>query len=206
METVPVEPSVPNHHSHYHPFAGPTGVLAAVGMALHKTGRATWAADLAQVTNGDVVVDIGCGPGNAARLAKRRGAAAVIGVDPAPVMLRVARVLTRGSKIRYEIGSAEKLPLSGDVATVAWSLASVHHWHDVTAGLAEARRVLQDGGRFIAIEAATVHGAHGLASHGWTDDQAEVFAQMAKDSGFREVRVERHNVDHRDHIAVVAIA
>jgi ubiquinone/menaquinone biosynthesis C-methylase UbiE len=201
-----METTVPNHHAHHHPFAGPTGVLAALGMALHKTGRATWAAELAQVTNGDVVVDIGCGPGNAARLAQQRGATEVIGIDPAPVMLRVARLLTRGGKIRYEIGSAEKLPLLGDVATVAWSLASVHHWKDVAQGLAEAHRILKPGGRFVAIETATVHGAHGLASHGWTDDQAQVFAQMAKDAGFRDVRIERHNVDHRDHIAVIAVA
>jgi ubiquinone/menaquinone biosynthesis C-methylase UbiE len=141
-------------------------------MALHKTGRAAWAADLAQVTAGDVVVDIGCGPGNAARLAKQRGAVEVIAVDPAPVMLRVARLLTRGGRVRYELGSAEALPVSGDAATVAWSLASVHHWADVRAGLGEARRVLKPGGRFVAIESATTHGAHGLASHGWTDDQA----------------------------------
>jgi hypothetical protein len=29
---------------------------------------------------------------------------------------------------------------------------------------------------------------------------------MAKDAGFRDVRIERHNVDHRDHIAVIAVA
>jgi ubiquinone/menaquinone biosynthesis C-methylase UbiE len=199
-----METSVPNHHAHYPRFAGPMGVVAATTMALHRNGRAEWAADLAEVKAGDVVVDIGCGPGNAARLAARRGAREVIGIDPAAVMLRTARLLTRGKAVRYGTGAAEKLPLSGDVATVVWTIASVHHWRDVNLGLAEVRRVLRLDGRFVAIEASSHVGARGHAGHGWTDDQAQAFAEMAEHAGLRGVRIERHRVDHQDLIAVVA--
>jgi SAM-dependent methyltransferase len=35
---------------------------------------------------------------------------------------------------------------------VAWALNSLHHWHDRAAGLAEVRRVLRPGGRFVVVE------------------------------------------------------
>jgi SAM-dependent methyltransferase len=70
---------------------------------------------------------------------------------------------------------------------VAWTLASVHHWPDLEGGLAEVHRVLAPGGRFLAMERCTVPGAQGLASHGWTDHQAELFASMLGDAGFSDV-------------------
>ena len=78
-----------------------------------------------------------------------RSAASVVGIDPAPVMLRVARRLTRtrpSSAVRYLAGTAEALPLPDDSATVVWSLATVHHWRDLDAGLEEALRVLASVG------------------------------------------------------------
>src|SRR5205085_5109982 len=89
METT----AVPNHHHNHAPFAGWSGFVMAVTFAFGRNQTGGWAADLASVAKGDVVVDIGCGPGNAARIAARRGADAVIGVDPAAVMLRVGRFL-----------------------------------------------------------------------------------------------------------------
>ena len=58
--------AVPNHH-HGHPaFAGLTGVLAAASMTVGRDGDARLAAELARLAPGDVVLDIGCGPGVAA--------------------------------------------------------------------------------------------------------------------------------------------
>jgi SAM-dependent methyltransferase len=54
--------------------------------------RRAWvraAADAAELAGADRVVDVGCGPGIAVRLAARRAAAAT-GVDPDPAMLRFA--------------------------------------------------------------------------------------------------------------------
>src|SRR5215472_3971619 len=85
--------SVPNHHAHYPGFAGPVAVLAAVTMLPAGKGNARLAERLSGLTASDAVADIGCGPGTAARSAARLGAS-VVGIDPAPVMLRVARFLT----------------------------------------------------------------------------------------------------------------
>ena len=73
---------------------------------------------------------------------------------------------------------------------MVWSVATVHHWADVTAGLAEVARVLAPGGRFVVIERRVQPGATGLASHGWTDEQAASFAAYCRSAGFDDVRVE----------------
>ena len=108
-------------------------------------------------------------------------------------MLNLARRFTRpGISIAWQEGTAEGLPLPDGAATVLWSISTVHHWPDVPAGLAEAHRVLRPGGRLLAIERRTRPGAKGLASHGWTDDQAAAFADLCRTAGFTDVRVETH--------------
>jgi ubiquinone/menaquinone biosynthesis C-methylase UbiE len=180
---------VPNHHRDYPGFSGLLGLLAAATMTTGRSGDARLAAELARLGPDDLVVDLGCGPGAAARHAARLGAR-VTGVDPATVMLRVARALTHGVDVRYVEGTAEALPLPDDSATVVWSIATVHHWRDLDAGLQEVRRVLRPGGRFVAIERHTQPNATGIASHGWTTEQAEEFARVLGRHGFDSTRVE----------------
>ncbi len=180
----------PNHHAHHAPFAGVSGVVAALSMITGREASAQLAIELSGLAAGETVLDIGCGPGAAARRAARLGAT-VIGVDPAAVMLRFARALTRGRAVSYRPGSAEQLPVRNGEADVAWSIATVHHWRDVDDGLEEVRRALAPGGRFVAIERRTQPGARGLASHGWTRDQAEALAERCTAHGFVDVRVEQ---------------
>jgi len=191
--TPPVPaPLVPNHHADYPGFSGIGGVLAGLTMLIARGAVARLAADLTAATGEDRVVDVGCGPGAAAREAARRGAD-VIGIDPAPVMLKLARRLTRrDASITWTEGAAEALPLPDGSATVLWSIATVHHWPDLDAGLGEARRVLAPEGRLLAVERRTRPGARGLASHGWTDAQADTFADRCRAAGFAHARVETH--------------
>jgi ubiquinone/menaquinone biosynthesis C-methylase UbiE len=201
------QPSVPNHHAHYPGFAGPAGFLAAASMVLGGAGNARLAERLSELAAGDAVADIGCGPGTAARRAARAGAT-VVGIDPAPVMLRLARFLTRASAqaVRYTEGSAEALPLPDSSVSVVWSIASVHHWADLDAGLHEARRVLKPGGRLVAIERLSRPGATGLASHGWTPEQVSAFADRCSAHGFTDARVNRHGGGRRTKVSVTATA
>ncbi|MFN6554801.1 class I SAM-dependent methyltransferase [Mycolicibacterium septicum] len=178
-----------NHHADHPGFAGVTGVLCGLVFLLVGRSKARLAADTAQLSSADHVVDVGCGPGTAARVAARRGAR-VTGVDPASTMLRIARLVTpRRSPITWSVGTAEALPVPDGSATVVWALATVHHWQDVDKAVAEARRVLVPGGRMIAIERQSPPDATGLASHGWTRQQAESFASLCRDTGFDDVSV-----------------
>jgi ubiquinone/menaquinone biosynthesis C-methylase UbiE len=200
------QPTLPvNHHADGHRFAGPIGLLIALGMLAFARKRARLVIDVAGLSSSDQAVDIGCGPGASVRAAARCGAR-VTGVDPAPLMLRLARMVTRAQpNIVWAQGSAENLPLPEHSVNVGWSVATVHHWADVDAGLAEVHRVLVPGGRFIAVERQVQPGATGLASHGWTDQQADSFAALCGSAGFDDVHNETRNVGRRRAHVVTAI-
>jgi ubiquinone/menaquinone biosynthesis C-methylase UbiE len=194
----------PNHHADHRAFSGIFGFLMALGFTVGREGDAALAAGLTGLQAGDRVVDIGCGSGTAVRRAARLGAH-VVGVDPAPVMLRVARLLPTGRRVTYRKGGAEALPLEDVSATIVWSIASVHHWPQLEAGLAEVSRVLAPGGRFLAIERSSTPGATGLESHGWTHEQAETFAEHCREAGLTDLRISTHESGRRTVVAVLAV-
>ncbi|BBX36337.1 type 11 methyltransferase [Mycolicibacterium mageritense DSM 44476 = CIP 104973] len=186
-----------NHHADHPGFAGIGGVLCGLLFLVVGRAKARMAADIAEVSSADHVVDVGCGPGTAARVAARRGAR-VTGVDPASTMLRVARMVTpRRLAVTWREGTAEALPVADGSATVVWALATVHHWQDVGVAVGEARRVLEPGGRLLAVERQVAADATGLASHGWTEEQAESFAELCRHAGFDDVTVARRGSGKR---------
>jgi ubiquinone/menaquinone biosynthesis C-methylase UbiE len=92
------------------------------------------------------VLDVGCGTG---RLLEKAGAhwpaARLLGVDPAPGMIEVAR--RRIPKATMDVAGAEALPLPAASVDLALSCVSLHHWKDRAQGLREAARVLRPGGQ-----------------------------------------------------------
>jgi ubiquinone/menaquinone biosynthesis C-methylase UbiE len=197
----------PNHHADYPAFAGFGGLLAALTFSVGRTADADLAIRLTQAGPGDDVLDVGCGPGGAVRRAAAMGVSSVAGVDPAPVMLRVARAFgawRRTPTARYLVGSAEELPVPDGSASVLWSLATVHHWRDLAAGLAEAHRVLRPGGRFLVIERHVASGATGHGTHGWMDEQARRFAESCVTAGFTDVAISHHRAGRKPVLAVLA--
>jgi ubiquinone/menaquinone biosynthesis C-methylase UbiE len=197
-------PSAANHHADHPGFAGIGGVVAALSMSVGRTPVARLAIERTMVRPGDHVVDIGCGPGSAAREAARRGAE-VVGIDPSSVMLRTARLLTRpGRHVTWLDGTAEALPLPDASFAAAWSLSTVHHWTNIAAGIAECGRVLRPGGRFLAVERRVRPDATGLASHGWTTQQAELFADACRVAGLDDVVVETVRIGRQSWLLVAA--
>jgi ubiquinone/menaquinone biosynthesis C-methylase UbiE len=179
-----------NHHADHPGFSGVTGAIVGVILLLRGRANARLAAEVTDVSAGDRVIDVGSGPGGAVREAARRGARAT-GVDPSPVMLRLARIFTRARGVEWVEGTAENVPRPDGSATVWWSLATVHHWQDVGKGLGEAHRLLAPDGRLLAVERRVQPGATGLASHGWTQQQAESFAAQCRTAGFTDVLVDQ---------------
>ena len=103
-------------------------------------------------------------------------------------------------------GAVESLPLPDHWVDIAWSLSTVHHWPDLTGGLAEVRRVLAVGGGFLATERCVKAGATGYASHGWTSQQAETFAELCESAGFGDPRISRHDTKRGVLLAVLAVS
>lgn len=184
----------PNHHASHRGFSGAGGLVVALSFLFGRSEAAQVAIRLADLQGGERLVDVGCGPGVAVRQARMAGAAEVVGVDPAPVMLRVARARWRSDPaVDWRLGVAEKLPVGDGWADVVWSLSTVHHWVDIDAGLAEARRVLAPGGRLVVLERCINDtAARGTASHGWTADQSESFAEHCRRQGFTDAAAGVH--------------
>jgi ubiquinone/menaquinone biosynthesis C-methylase UbiE len=102
----------------------------------------------------DHALDVGCGPGIAVELATRTVTIGrVTGIDPSEAMLDEARRRTHDApNVVLEQAAVESIPLDDSSVDVAWALNSLHHWHERAAGLAEVRRVLRPGGRFVVVE------------------------------------------------------
>jgi len=97
-----------------------------------------------------LIVDLGCGTGLATRVWSER-ADEVFGVEPNPRMLERARTSTEQPNIRYveAYGADTGLPAGG--ADLVTSFQSFH-WMEPQPVLAEAARVLRDGGVFAACD------------------------------------------------------
>src|SRR5262245_5228675 len=107
MEPTHADTHAPNHHHDYPVFSGISGLAAGLSMLPGRRDHARLAADLSDLRPDDRLVDLGCGPGSIARYAAGLGVT-VTAVDPAPVMLRLARSLTFPSlSVDYVEGAAE---------------------------------------------------------------------------------------------------
>jgi SAM-dependent methyltransferase len=91
------------------------------------------------------ILDLGCGDGQLTERLAATGAI-VTGVDVSPEMLAAAR--SRGIEARE--GSAESLPFADHTFDAIFSNAVLHWVRDQDAMMAEVRRVLKPGGRFVA--------------------------------------------------------
>ncbi len=101
-----------------------------------------WIAATTGAAAGARVADLGCGTGIFSRLIAARGFD-VVGVDPNPDMLAVAR--KAGGGPAYTLGEAACTGLaSGSVDLV--TAAQAFHWFPLEAALAEIDRILSPGG------------------------------------------------------------
>jgi ubiquinone/menaquinone biosynthesis C-methylase UbiE len=114
-------------------------------MGRYSVPLAVRLADFTEVTAGQRVVDVGCGPGAlTTELVRRVGAAAVSAVDPSEPFVDAARARHPGVDVRR--AAAEQLPF--DDATFDSTLAQlvVHFMTDPVIGLGEMRRVTRAQG------------------------------------------------------------
>lgn len=92
-----------------------------------------------------IVVDLGCGTGRFTTMLARTFAVAVLGLDPAPAMLRECRAAGAGV---LTAARAETLPLrDGSVDLVFLSM--VYHHLDAARAVPELARVVRPGGHVV---------------------------------------------------------
>jgi SAM-dependent methyltransferase len=94
--------------------------------------------------SGRRVLDLGCGTGRFAAALSERHRCAVVGVDPSPEMLAVAR--KREGAVTWLQGRAEAIPLEDSAVERAFVQTVVHLIEDRPAACAELRRVVEPEG------------------------------------------------------------
>jgi demethylmenaquinone methyltransferase / 2-methoxy-6-polyprenyl-1,4-benzoquinol methylase len=93
------------------------------------------------VRKGDLILDLGAGPGTMSRLVKRKGGT--------PVLLDASSAMLRASGFTNSVqGVFERLPFRDGVFDGAVSGFAVRDAHDLPVALSQLRGVLKDEGRF----------------------------------------------------------
>ena len=107
--------------------------------------------ELAEIREGDRVLDVACGTGIVARHAAERAGAAgtVVGIDLNEDMLRVARSVSAATRpaIEWRQGNATELPFPEEAFDVVCCEQAIQFFSDPVKALGEMRRVMAPGAR-----------------------------------------------------------
>lgn len=108
-----------------------------------------WMDVIASHVNGKSVqniLDLGCGTGRFTEALAERFNAQVVGVDPSNKMMEQANKKRRDSRVRYQAGSAEAIPLPDRSVDLIFMSMIFHHFADPYVAARECRRVLREIG------------------------------------------------------------
>lgn len=145
------------------------------------------------VQSGESILDIACGTGIDAFLARDRlgDAGRIIGIDIAPKMVEVANAKAKGrglANVSFQCMDAEKLDFDSESFEVAISKWGLMFFPDCHKALKETLRVLKPGGRFGVMVLGSPHRAKFLDVPGAVTARYEkaIFASVAEGpSAFR---------------------
>jgi ubiquinone/menaquinone biosynthesis C-methylase UbiE len=183
--------------------SGLLGQIVARVMARETANENDFALDLLQLQPEDDVLEIGCGHGETlAKCANVVSRGSLYGIDFSPVMhghaRRRHRRLVAEKRIEFHLGSSDRLPFDDQSFDKVFAVHTIYFWKTPLDHLAEARRVLKPGGRFVLgfrpAEDAGFRVTYPSEIY-HIRPEAEV-AKLARDAGFEAVDLVRHVRDN----------
>ena len=159
---------------------------------------------MANLREGEVVLDIGSGGGIDAFLAAKRvgPTGAVVGIDMTPAMLQRARkAAEKGgfTNVKFRHGYAEKLPVEDNTIDVIISNCVINLTEDKGKVFREAYRVLKSDGRLEVndmVFGGPILPSQRTSTEGWSEcisgalPEGE-YVDLVKQAGFKDISVRR---------------
>jgi arsenite methyltransferase len=155
-------------HTFARQLANPRGVSGwVVGKLMKRANRqpTRLAIDALDIQNGDVVLDLGCGAGQAmAIMLPLAGRGGVHGIDQSETMVHEAARSNadaiRSARATVRLGHFENLPFPDAMFDRILASNVMYFWHDSDVVIREIRRVLKPGGTLAIYltDAATMRG------------------------------------------------
>jgi len=178
----------------YHDVLAELGVGSAHPGGMQSTFTWLNAIDLTKDTK---VLDVGCGTGRTACHIQKNFGCQVTGIDIRPKMIQKARIrdVKLGTKVKFLVGSAEKLPFQSEEFDVVIT-ESVNVFVQADRAMKEYFRVLKPQGSYIDVEMMAI----GPVSAEWKDSARKVYgARQVPDltgwkklysaAGFRPIKI-----------------
>lgn len=153
----------------------------------------------AQISNGNRVLDVGCGTGTLAIMTKQlHPQAEVVGIDADSKILGIARAKAAktGIKLTFDQGMADQLPYADGSFDRVLSSLFLHHLSTANKlrTLREVLRVLRRGGRFVVVDFGPPRTFYSRLVARFTVNNEEVAANlqgllpgMFREAGFQNV-------------------
>ncbi len=157
------------------------------------------ALEVARLSPGHHLLDVGCGTGTLALAAWRRlqPEGKVFGIDASPEMIEIAqeKAMKRAMRVSFQLSAIEDLPFPDASFDVVLSSFMLHHLPGEVRrqGFAQVLRVLKPGGRFLAVDLADrsrslIGRLTGVFGHAMPRGYVEGLVSEMQAAGFENVR------------------
>ncbi|MGI6152981.1 MAG: class I SAM-dependent methyltransferase [Christensenellaceae bacterium] len=138
-------------------FKKPRGFFGTVVLNRMNKGHeplTKWALDFVSIGSETIILDVGCGGGNAVFLMSQQSKQ-VYGVDYAKASVRKSRqknaAAIAAGNVEIRQASVSSLPFEENTFDLVTAFETIYFWPDLPKDFLEIKRVLKPGGQFMAV-------------------------------------------------------